>query len=190
MNYTEIEIEWMKEILRDKEEYIKKLEEENKKLKKNIERYEKEETRYIKQIKNLEMIKKENESQISCYFKERDELRKENKKLKADSYNELQRLWLENYELREGNKKLKEETRAKESWRDLYRKECDKYEKLKADYIKLSKIVEIDWGYRASYVNELRDKIANLEQDLNIWKLTAKDYARLQWVYLEDSSKL
>ena len=26
MNYTEIEIEWMKEILRDKEEYIKKLE--------------------------------------------------------------------------------------------------------------------------------------------------------------------
>ena len=28
MNYTEIEIEWMKEILRDKEEYIKKLEED------------------------------------------------------------------------------------------------------------------------------------------------------------------
>lgn len=27
MDYTEIEIEWMKEILRDKEEYIKKLEE-------------------------------------------------------------------------------------------------------------------------------------------------------------------
>ena len=26
MDYTEIEIEWMKEILRDKEEYIKKLE--------------------------------------------------------------------------------------------------------------------------------------------------------------------
>lgn len=28
MNYTEIEMEWMKEILRDKEEYIKKLEED------------------------------------------------------------------------------------------------------------------------------------------------------------------
>ena len=28
MNYKEIEIDWMKEILREKEEYIKKLEEE------------------------------------------------------------------------------------------------------------------------------------------------------------------
>ena len=66
----------------------------------------------------------------------------------------------------------------------------DKYEKLKADYIKLSKIVEINWWYRASYVNELRDKIAKLEQELKIWMLTAKDYARLQWVDLEDSPRL
>jgi len=39
MNYKEIEMEWMKEILRDKEEYIKKLEEENKKLKEELDEY-------------------------------------------------------------------------------------------------------------------------------------------------------
>lgn len=39
MNYSEIEIEWMKEILRDKEEEIKKLEQENKKLKEELQRY-------------------------------------------------------------------------------------------------------------------------------------------------------
>ena len=33
MNYTEIEMEWMKEILRDKEEEIKKLKEYNRRLK-------------------------------------------------------------------------------------------------------------------------------------------------------------
>ena len=38
--------------------------------------------------------------------------------------------------------------------------------KLKADYIKLSKIVETTWWYKASYVNELRDKIAKLEKKL------------------------
>ena len=74
MNYTEIEMEWMKEILRDKEEEIKKL-----------------------------------KSDLSLVIKERDDNIEQNKKLKADSYNELQRLWLENYELREENKKLKEE---------------------------------------------------------------------------------
>lgn len=59
MNYTEIEIEWMKEILKDKEEYIKKLEERirfleqcldnkekvNEQLRKDIKWYEKEEDR-------------------------------------------------------------------------------------------------------------------------------------------------
>ena len=74
MYYTEIEMEWMKEILRDKEEEIKKL-----------------------------------KSDLSLVIKERDDNIEQNKKLKADSYNELQRLWLENYELREENKKLKEE---------------------------------------------------------------------------------
>lgn len=78
------------------------------------------------------------------------------------------------------NIELEEENKALE----------EKYEKLKADYIKLSKIVEVGWGYRASYVNELRDKIAKLEQELKIWMLTAKDYARLQWVDLEDFPRL
>lgn len=36
MTYRDIEIEWMKEILREKEEQIHKLERENKKLKKQI----------------------------------------------------------------------------------------------------------------------------------------------------------
>ena len=66
----------------------------------------------------------------------------------------------------------------------------EKYERLKADYIKLSKIVEINWGYRARYVNELRDKIAKLEQELDIWKYTARDYARMQWVNLPELSDI
>ena len=37
MNYTEIEMEWMKEILRDKEEEIKKLKEYNRRLKQSNE---------------------------------------------------------------------------------------------------------------------------------------------------------
>lgn len=78
------------------------------------------------------------------------------------------------------NIELEEENKALE----------EKYERLKADYIKLSKIVEINWWYRASYVNELRDKIAKLEQDLYIWKLTARDYARLQWVELPELSDI
>lgn len=36
MNYKEIEMEWMKEILRDKEEEIKKLKAENRKLENKI----------------------------------------------------------------------------------------------------------------------------------------------------------
>lgn len=101
MNYKEIENAWkvqeirqnkckdLEEENRNLKEKVEQMQEnyenlndayteilwENNKLKKNIERYEKEETRYIKKIKNLEMIKKENESQISCYFKERDTLR-------------------------------------------------------------------------------------------------------------------
>lgn len=98
------------------------------------------------------------------------------------------------YYLREENKKLKiiienNELEQKADWKHIEELE-EKYGKLKADYIKLSKIVEINWGYRASYVNELRDKIAKLEQELKIWMLTAKDYARLQWVDLEDSPRL
>ena len=49
---------------------------------------------------------------------EKAELEEENRKLKANSYNELQRLWLENYELREENKKLKEEIRFLEQCLD------------------------------------------------------------------------
>ena len=46
--------------------------------------------------------------------------------------------------------------------------------KLRADYIKLSKIVETTWWYKASYVNKLRDEIAKLE----IYK---KQYKHSMW---------
>ena len=96
--------------------------------------------------------------------------------------------------LEQENQKLKtiiknNDLEQKADWKYIEELE-EKYEKLKADYIKLSKIVETTWGYKASYVNELRDKIAKLEQELDIWMLTAKDYARLQWVDLEDSPRL
>jgi hypothetical protein len=38
--------------------------------------------------------------------------------------------------------------------------------KLRKNYYNLSKIVETTWWYKASYVNELRDKIAKLEKKL------------------------
>ena len=57
MNYKEIEMEWMKEILRDKEEYIKKLEEENIKLKLHIEAKDK---AYTALLKDYEELKEDN----------------------------------------------------------------------------------------------------------------------------------
>lgn len=42
--------------------------------------------------------------------------------------------------------------------------------KLRQNYYNLSKIVEVSWWYKASYVNELRDKIAKLEFDIEAWK--------------------
>ena len=38
LTYKDIEIEWMKEILREKEEHIKKIELENRRLKKELEK--------------------------------------------------------------------------------------------------------------------------------------------------------
>ena len=73
MNYTEIEMEWMKEILRDKEEEIKKLKsdlslvikerddniKQNIKLKEKIKKMEKAEERFFELMKNYVMNKKE-----------------------------------------------------------------------------------------------------------------------------------
>ena len=56
MNYTEIEIEWMKEILREKEEEIKKLEEENRELKRENDLHEKELIYLRARVKRLENI--------------------------------------------------------------------------------------------------------------------------------------
>lgn len=129
-----------------------------------------------KTYRDAEKLQKGKEIYEKLYKEELYSLRKENELLKEcniRNYTSRSNTDDMNLKLLEENKKLKE-----------------KYEKLKADYIKLSKIVEISWGYRASYVNELRDKIAKLEQELKIWMLTAKDYARLQWVDLEDSLRL
>ena len=57
MNYKEIEMEWMKEILRDKEEEIKKLEQENRKLKLHIEAKDK---AYTALLKDYEELKEDN----------------------------------------------------------------------------------------------------------------------------------
>ena len=85
-------------------------------------------------------------------------------------------------ELEKENTELKEH---KENliWLDKKKdKEIEKLEeenkKIKADYIKLSKIVETTWWYKASYVNELRDKIAKLEKELEIYK---KQYKHTMW---------
>lgn len=46
MNYKEIEIDWMKELLKEKEEYIQKLEKENKELRKENESLKAENKRF------------------------------------------------------------------------------------------------------------------------------------------------
>ena len=69
--------------------------------------------------------------------------------------------------LLEENKKLKEDTEHTIKFNNKIIGELKlENKKLKADYIKLSKIVETTWWYKASYVNELRDKIAKLEKKL------------------------
>ena len=112
----------------------------------------------IKQLTRLQIIK-------YC-----EKLEQENKKLKEDTEHTIKfnnkiigKLKLENDKLKVIIKNNDIEQKA--DWKHIEELE-EKYEKLKADYIKLSKIVETTWGYKASYVNELRDKIAKLEKIL------------------------
>ena len=98
------------------------------------------------------------------------DLEQENKKLKADTEHTIKfnnkiigKLKLENDKLKVIIKNNDIEQKA--YWKHIEELE-EKYEKLKADYIKLSKIVETTWGYKASYVNELIDKIVKLEKKL------------------------
>lgn len=89
---------------------------------------------------------------------------------------QLTRLQIIRYceKLEKENKKLKEEN----EWFKKKNKQAGKYvaatmkenKKLRDNYYNLSKIVEVSWWYKASYVNELRDKIAKLEFDIEAWK--------------------
>ena len=82
---------------------------------------------------------------------------------------QLTRLQIIRYcaKLEKENEKLKEDTEHTIKFNNKIIGELKlENKKLKADYIKLSKIVETTWWYKASYVNELRDKIAKLEKKL------------------------
>ena len=121
--------------------------------------------------KNIKLEEENERLQSSLDYANRDREDMHNKIIELWNKRESQRNM--NYKLRKENKELKiiienNELEQKADWKYIEELE-DKYEKLKADYIKLSKIVEVGWGYRASYVNELRDKIAKLEQELDIW---------------------
>ena len=107
---------------------------------------------------------------IDNLIEENKKLEKENKKLKSDTEHTIKfnnkiigKLKLENDKLKVIIKNNDIEQKA--YWKHIEELE-EKYEKLKADYIKLSKIVETTWGYKASYVNELIDKIVKLEKKL------------------------
>lgn len=105
-----------------------------------------------------------------------DELENENKSLKAEIKRLKKPHFSDRYleKLEKENKELKEEVEVWKNANKILRMHDAKMEyenkKLKADYIKLSKIVETTGGYKASYVNELRDKIAKLEFDIEAWK--------------------
>ena len=90
MNYTEIEIEWMKELLKENEIEIARLRKENKNLKLTIEQME---------------------NTCKDYLQDRDTLREENRKLKEErDMLVLQQMWAVDHLdlLEKENKKLKD----------------------------------------------------------------------------------
>ena len=135
MDSKQIEIEWMKELLKENELEIWRLRKEIKNLKEERDNF------MLKYAKAVE--EKVVETNKLCT--ERNKIGEENETLKAI---------IDNNDLEQ-----------KADWKYIEELE-EKYEKLKADYIKLSKIVEVSWWYKASYVNELRDEIAKLEKKL------------------------
>ena len=97
MNYTEIEIEWMKELLKEKEEEIKKLRKENRKLK--------DELTVVHRYENIE---------LEVAWKRIEELEEENRKLKLhiEAKDKAYTALLKDYEkMKEDNLKLKEEVK-------------------------------------------------------------------------------
>ena len=78
MNYTEIEMEWMKEILRDKEEEIKK-------LKSDLSLVIKERDDNIKQNKKLKVIIKNNDLEQKADWKHIEKLEEQNKKMSEEN---------------------------------------------------------------------------------------------------------
>ena len=127
------------------------------------EKLEKENTELKEHKENLIWLDKKKDKEI-------EKLEQENKKLKADTEHTIKFNNKIIWKLKLENDKLKviiknNDIEQKADWKHIEELE-EKYEKLKADYIKLSKIVETTGGYKASYVNELRDKIAKLEKKL------------------------
>lgn len=217
MNYTEIEIEWMKEILRDKEKEINRLEEENKKLNENIAWYEKEEDRLREENKKLkeELKKDDREVQVDVdkeLLKANDYLIKENKNLKesldiATKCSSKEEDWI--IRLSEENKKLNEFKTKREESMFYFKAQMERAEpKTAREAEDLQKAKEIFEGlYREELScleeenNKLKEEIKfleqcldnkekvnkNLREDLKIWKLTDKDYAKQCWVDLDDN---
>ena len=134
---------------------------------KRIEELEKENTELKEHKENLIWLDKKKDKEI-------EKLEQENKKLKADTEHTIKfnnkiigKLKLENDKLKVIIKNNDIEQKA--DWKHIEELE-EENKKIKADYIKLSKIVETTGGYKASYVNELRDKIAKLEFDIEALK--------------------
>ena len=135
MYYTEIEMEWMKEILRDKEEYIKKLEEENKNLKEIRDNRE-------EKIADLEI-------EICKLKEERDDFMLKYSKAVEEKIVETNNLCAERNKLGEENRKLKLHIEAKDK---AYTALLKDYEELKEDNKRLK--AEI-W----EWLNAIRQKI-------------------------------
>jgi len=157
-----------------------RLEDENKRLNEDFDNYKKKVSEDMKEI-----VKEQTENiklfdTIKGEYKKLLEENRELRKLRAEDF-EITWLKIENSDLREENKRLEEEN----EWFNKKIKEAGKYvgatmkenrqlekenKKLRKNYYNLSKIVETTGGYKASYVNELRDKIAKLEFDIETLK--------------------
>lgn len=140
-----------------------------------IERAEPKTAREAEDLQKAKMIfEKLYREKLGYLEQENTKLKEENKKFKADTEHTIKfnnkiiwKLKLENDKLKEENKWFKKKNKQAGKYVAATMKEN---KKLRDNYYNLSKIVEVSWWYKASYVNELRDKIAKLEFDIEAWK--------------------
>ena len=181
MNYTEIEMEWMKEILRDKEEEIKK-------LKSDLSLVIKERDNNIKQNKKLKdsnTILMKNWQVVFTLENRIDELLEQNKKLSEENGQLKKDLAFKNtmldnvkaeYEsLQDVNKKLKEDNRF--------------LTKISKEYMKKENIIEVA-EFTELYKNDLEEENQKLNERIRFLEQCLDNKEKVNKSLREENKRL